>query len=113
MVSAVAQAANNSISLYNSIIVLYLCYLYTLCPLTVLDLSLQKKGMATPRPDSGLVTKLVFLLPFWFWSGLGLWVWIDPTDFGSQPECNAATKLMVLGRELSATGSGRVVSLGE
>ena len=44
MVSATAQAANHSISFYNAIIVLYLCYLHLVCELTlVLGSALKKR----------------------------------------------------------------------
>jgi hypothetical protein len=110
MVSAIAQAANHSISLYNAIIVLYLCYLQVICGVMLFAMSVLKKGTGT---DAGFVGKTVFSLPYWFWNGFGLYVWVHAKRFGSQPECNAATKLIVFGRELSATGSGRVISLGE
>ncbi|KIK04423.1 hypothetical protein K443DRAFT_675884 [Laccaria amethystina LaAM-08-1] len=71
-------------------------------------MSVLKKGTGT---DAGFVGKTVFSLPYWFWNGFGLYVWVHAKRFGSQPECNAATKLIVFGRELSATGSGRVISL--
>ena len=70
-------------------------------------------SMGTPGSDFSAVTRRAFLLPLFFWNGFGLYVWLNARSFGFQPECNAATKLIVLGRELSATGSGRVVSLGE
>ena len=84
--------------------------------------SWAKKRLGAPAPHVGPTvtglgpvtgTKIVFSLPHWFWHGFGLYVWVHAGRFGSQPECNAATKLIVFGRELSATGSGRVVSLGE
>jgi len=113
MVSAIAQAANHSISLYNTIIVLYLCHLHLICELMLIVGSMQKKRMGAPVHGVGRVGKVVFSLPHWSWHGFGLYVWVHARRFGSQPECNAATKLIVFGRELSATGSGRVVSLGE
>ena len=113
MVSAIAQALNNSISLYNAIIVIYLCYLYSMGSLMLFIMSVPKEKMEHPLVHVGIVKMMAFSLPFWLWSFFGICVWIDPTGFGSQPECNAATKLIVLGRELSATGSGRVVTLGE
>ena len=106
MISAIAQAANHSISLYNANIVLYLCYLYIFSPVLVLS-------MGTPGSDFSDFTRRAFLLPLFSWNGFGLYVWLNARSFGSQPECNAATKLIVLRGELSATGSGRVVSLGE
>ena len=113
MVSAIAQAAIHSISLYNTIIVLYLSYLHLMCELMLVAGSMAKKRLGAPAPDVGLVARLLFSLPLWFWHGFGLYIWVHARRFGSQPECNAATKLIVFGRELSATGSGRVVSLGE
>ena len=113
LVSAMAQTANRSISLYNTIIVLYLCYLHLICKLMLVVGSMVKKRMGFPAPDIGVITRAVFSLPYWFWHGFGLYIWVHARRFGSQPECNAATKLIVFGRELSATGSGRVVSLGE
>ena len=64
-------------------------------------------------PVVGPIVALCFALPYWSWHGFGFYVWSLARRFGSQPECNTATKLIVFGRELSATGSGRVVSLGE
>jgi hypothetical protein len=113
MVSAIAQAANHSISLYNTIIVLYLCYLHLICQLMLVVGSMQKEKMGDLAPNVGAVAKIISSLPHWSWHGFGLYVWFHARRFGSQPECNAATKLIVFGRELSATGSGRVVSLGE
>lgn len=111
MVSAIAQAANHSISLYNTIIVLYLCYLQLICELMLVVGSMQKRSMGAQVSEVGLPAKVVLSLPHWSWHGFGLYVWVHARRFGSQPECNAATKLIVFGRELSATGSGRVVSL--
>jgi len=113
MVSAIAQAANHSISLYNTIIVLYLCYLQFTCEF-ILDFgNYHRKRMGIPVPKISRVAAFVFFFPYWSWHGFGFYVWSHARRFGSQPECNAATKLIVFGRELSATGSGRVVSLGE
>ena len=84
-----------------------------MCSLMLFAMSLLQKGMETPESGFSRVTMMVFSLAFWFWNGFGLYVWVHARSFGSQPECNAATKLIVFGRELSATGSGRVVSLGE
>ena len=125
MVSAVAQAAKHSISLYNTIIVLHLCYLHLICELMLAVGTMQMKKPRFLLPESviyaakmafspgQLVEQMVFSLPYWSWHGFGFYVWVYARTFGSQPECNAATKVVVFGRELSATGSGRVASLGE
>ena len=56
---------------------------------------------------------MAFVLPWYFWHSSALYVWLHAATFGSQPECNAATRVIVFGRECLATGSGRIVSLGE
>ena len=112
MVSAIAQAANHSISLYNTIIVLYLCYLHLSCQCVLFFLSIPKKTMG-PGATARFAVNALFLLPLWFWSSFGFYVWVQARTFGSQPECNAVTKVIFFGRALSATGSGRVVCLGE
>ena len=74
-------------------------------------LSMTKKGLmeVAARP----VLSTVLSLPPCFWNIFGIYVWVHARTFGSQPECNAATKVIFFGKELSATGSGRVVCLGE
>ena len=120
MVSAVAQAANHSISLYNAIIVMYLCYLYVFSGLqifvpSVIDRKLQSRTVTRLASfDIGFgLAWMAAGLPWYFWHIFAFYLWVHAKTFGSQPECNAATRLIVLGREFSATGSGRVVSLGE
>ena len=116
MLSAIVQTANHSISLYNAMVVLYLGYLYSLCAVTVFYFS-QKEKRKEKGKEKGTVASIfkhiTSSLPHLFWYGFGLYVWVRAGSFGSQPECNAATKLIVFGREYLATGSGRVVSLGE
>ena len=124
MVSAIAQAANHSISLYNAIIVLHLCYLYVICEF-MLNFAERLSRVETGEEGGNfldLVVKDIFLellvetfysFPHWFWHGFGLYVWRHARRFGLQPECNAATKLIVFGKEFSAIGSGRHISLGE
>ena len=133
MVSASLQTANHSISLYNAIIVMHLCYLYVLCDLLLAVAPLFRKAgeelleapfvLKKDWPDKifplfrmfllGGFKAGFFVLPFWFWYGFGLYVWAHASRFGSQPECNAATKMIVFGGEFSAVGSGRHVSIGE
>ncbi|EDR00458.1 uncharacterized protein LACBIDRAFT_334116 [Laccaria bicolor S238N-H82] len=60
LVSAIAQAANHSISLYNTIIVLYFCYLQLICKLMLVIGSMQKRSMGAPVSEVGLPAKVVF-----------------------------------------------------
>ena len=58
------------------------------------------------RDKFDFVEMIVLSVSQWSWLSLGFYVSVHARTFGSQPDCNAATKLIVFGRELSATGSG-------
>ena len=103
VVSAFIQALNETISLYNAIIVIYLCFLYSFSSLFVLNILrwVHRKNM-----DDTL--KLFYASHNAILFGFVLLV-ATKNNFGSQPECNSVvhvTRLTIFCQWLIFDSSG-------
>ena len=86
LISAVVQATNKTISLYNATIVLYFCCLHVFSSFVVLKVFRLVQGRdIDPR------LTLVASLQFFFCNCLATGVLSDQR-FGSQPECNSEVR---------------------
>ena len=91
LASALIQVVNRTISLYNAIIVIYLCYLHSFSSLFVLNILcwVHRKRMHNTLSQLYLF-QLIFLY------GSTLLVIHTKKTFGSQPECNSGVHVTSL-----------------
>ena len=103
LVSALIQAVNKTISLYNATIVLYLCYLHSCSSFFVLNI-LRWVHRKNPTEAYSLLSDLQFVVLV----GFSMFSLAD-NGFGSQPECNSrvsVTFLMAFCQWLTFNSSG-------
>jgi hypothetical protein len=86
LISAVVQATNKTISLYNAVIVLYFCCLHVFSSFVVLKVFRWVQGKDID-PRLTLVASLQWFLCNCFATGV-----LSNQRFGSQPECNSKVR---------------------
>lgn len=111
LITALIEAGRKNLSLYNAILVSYLCTLHIFPSYAVLLLKGPPKS-ASARKVLGMNTALAIVV---MCSDIfGLYIWIKAKNFGSQPECNSDTLLILFGKAYSATTPhARIVAIGE
>ncbi|KZP12440.1 hypothetical protein FIBSPDRAFT_936916 [Athelia psychrophila] len=150
LISALIEAATNNLSLYNAILVSYLCTLHVMAsdallamihvvraPNTAKKSDLEEIRPALeetrpapekPAPASGKKTtteektptekvattgmRTAMALQSIGSAAFGCYIWQRAETFGSQPECNADTKLIFFGKSESATLIGHKLGVG-
>lgn len=106
LVSSIVQASIRNLSLYTAILISYLLILHLTSASTVLILRASQGQKVHRRYTPFLVLQSILIL------ALAIYIWCHVHTFGSQPECNPATRLIFFGHAFSTTGSGRIAPIG-
>lgn len=106
LVSSIVQASIRNLSLYTAILISYLLILHLTSASTVLILRASQGQKVHRRYTPFLVLQSILIL------ALAIYIWCHVHTFGSQPECNSATRLIFFGHAFSTTGSGRIAPIG-
>ncbi|KAF7978934.1 hypothetical protein HWV62_44143 [Athelia sp. TMB] len=111
LISALVEAAKQNLSLYNAILISYLCILHSVITIAVTTWSIPKtiqRALRSKLEDSDvsiLVKYGLTIVQFASSTIFGLYIWSRAKTFGNQPECNADTQLIVCGKSFNATSS--------
>ncbi|KZP12447.1 hypothetical protein FIBSPDRAFT_936920 [Athelia psychrophila] len=108
LISALIEATKSNLSLYNAMLVSYLCTLHVIASGSLLIM------LAVFRVSSRANTirmGLAAILQSIGSAAFGFYIWHGAKTFGSQPECNADTKLIFFGKSESATQHGRQIAI--
>ena len=111
LVTGLVEAARHNLSLYNAILISYLCTLHIFPTYAVLYL----KGPPSHGPGRKFFAMNTALSILVLGSDIfGLYIWIRAKTFGNQPECNSDTLLILFGKSYSATTlHARLVTISE
>ncbi|KZP12449.1 hypothetical protein FIBSPDRAFT_898203 [Athelia psychrophila] len=104
LISAIIEANKNNLSLYNAILISYLCALHAYASESLLFI-LAAFPVKSSKPkvigiSVAIALQVIGLTTF------GCYIWGRASTFGSQPECNADTQLIFFGHSKSATQHG-------
>ncbi|KIJ94183.1 hypothetical protein K443DRAFT_12310 [Laccaria amethystina LaAM-08-1] len=106
--SAAAESDKHNLSLYNAIIVSYLCYLHCASAVSLLTVKMlcgDRKYALRYIPFT-LLQIIGFLI-------YCLYIWSRAATFGNQPECNADTKFVFFFKNFSAVHQGPHIAIRE
>lgn len=118
LISAIIEANKNNLSLYNAILVSYLCTLHALASesllfiLAMFPVDISKSEVDTSRLKVAGISAAAFLQCIGS-TTFGCYIWQRAKTFGSQPECNADTMLIFFGKSESATQHGHQIGIGK
>lgn len=118
LISALVEAARQNLSLYNAILISYLCILHSVITVAVMVWGLYQM-ISTMRFRRALLFKMLgmniaTIIQMVSSAIFGLYIWSRVETFGNQPECNPDTLLILAGKSHSATSShARSTAIGE
>jgi hypothetical protein len=116
LVSTAIQAHTSGISLYHALIILELSWINSMTFLTVHFVLRAAKSIEAQRDTSAgmmwqtrirfsefLTSKeaVVASIHFTVVGAIGIWIWSHVATFGSQPDCNPGTIIVILSRTIS------------
>ena len=129
LISAMVEGARQNLSLYNAILISYLCILHSFITLLVMIFrvypmmeAIQKARQLKHRNTAAravslykaLSIEIATVIQFSASMIFGLYIWSRAETFGNQPECNPDTLLIVFGKSYYATTThARIAAMGE